>query len=275
MKQQMVIASLRTQKHSQQKRLFRNRAFALLGVVTLVIYVVLATREQKGIDDMLHAGKDSVNSSSLPSVQAIIETGTTTSQEVAYYHCVAGNQDSSSVDNHLVLLHGSKFTKEDWKTSGILDRFCTSTASLSVTALDLSVKASHSDLLAVLDDLQGAGKIQLPVAGVVTPSASGYSIIHGITTETISELMESIKRWIPVACYGILSVDDENVFASDEMKSWPILALHGDQDLLGKHSSQFLQFHSGATVKELSGMHAFYLASPESFVETVLAFLNE
>jgi hypothetical protein len=274
-KQAMVIASHRAQKNSQKKRLFRNRVFALLGVVTLVIYVVLATRQQKGIGDSMQQVGDFQSSSVIPNDPAIIETGKTTNEEVAYYHCVAGNQNASSVDNHLVLLHGSAFTKEDWKTSGILDLFCTSKASLSVTALDLSVKASHSDLLAVLDDLQGDGKIDLPISGLVTPSASGYAIIEGIEAGSISELLESIQRWIPVACNGILSVDNEDVFASAEMKSWPILAVYGDKDVLGKHSSEFFQTHSEASVQELSGKHTFYLGAPESFVRTVLAFLKD
>jgi hypothetical protein len=247
----------------------RNFTFVVLGMVTLTILIVL-TYTQIG---MPASRKRAEETSTLPSSleNSVIESGKTRTQGIEYYHCsaAADGETSSTPTQHLVLLHGSAFTKENWKTSGILAQFC---SKVFVTALDLHVSASLDDLISVLEDLKQEGKITLPVTGLVTPSASGKAIIEGFTTGRVDQLKGSIARWIPVACNALLKVDQDKLAS---LKSWPILAVYGDKDLPGQQSSKLLGDHSDAVVKELPGRHPCYLDSPKAFVETVLTFIGE
>jgi hypothetical protein len=101
-----------------------------------------------------------------------------TAHGIAYYHCRAtATTSTGNLLLDIILLHGSRFTKEDWKTSGILAEFCAS-PDVSVTALDLDIRATHSELEAVLTYLADKEQaIHLPVATIVTPSASGFTMI--------------------------------------------------------------------------------------------------
>ena len=187
---------------------------------------------------------------------------------IPYYHCAAATAlTSSSPSIDLVLLHGAAFTKEDWTTSGILQKFC-SQDGVRATALDLSITAKHDELFTVMDALTEVDRMALPVSGLVTPSASGTIVLGAITSGNVSTLRNYAQLWIPVAANAALK------YTADDLKvvqDWPILAIYGDRDSAGRRSSELLN-HSGTKtgVVELKGSHPCYLDSPSEFVDTVL-----
>ena len=197
-----------------------------------------------------------------------IESGTAAG--IPYYHCAsATSSTSSSPLIELVLLHGAAFTKENWKSSGILQKFCMQDG-VRVTALDLNIKDKHGELFTVLDALKESAIVRtLPVTGLVTPSASGTTILDAINTGNVETLRSDYAQmWIPVATNAALqySADDLQV-----LQDWPILAIYGDRDSAGRRSSELLQ-HSATNAKvvQLQGSHPCYLDSPDDFVRTIL-----
>jgi hypothetical protein len=192
---------------------------------------------------------------------------------VPYYHCAAA-AGGNPVVSHVVLLHGASFTKENWRAAGILQDFCTYSG-VSVTALDLSVSAPHDALIAVLQDLEAQGRISLPVSGLVTPSASGSTVVDWIFNGgDVTSLMQTyVTRWIPVAAGSVLlhSVAEYNATIAD----WKVLAIYGSADTSGARSAERLkEAVRDADVKELVGGHPVYLDSPVEFVQTVVDFLD-
>jgi hypothetical protein len=188
---------------------------------------------------------------------------TWTVKNIPYYHCSGSQQ-------HLVLLHGAKFTKEDWKTSGILDKLC-HYPGLSVVALDLPVSAGHQELIELLSTMQNEKLLSVPVA-LVTPSASGKTITDWIMTGNVSHLPNYISKWIPVAAGSVSSATDEQV--SSLSKTLPIFAIYGNRDRMGKKTTERLQSLAGAKTLELEGGHPCYLDSPAAFVAAVLEDLG-
>lgn len=211
-----------------------------------------------------------------------IESGTVL--KIPYYHCSSVSSSSTTTTADVVLLHGAAFTKEDWKTSGILELFCAPNSKLavSVTALDLSVQSKADILVQVLlaataEKLSTSGQPLIaggfPIAALVTPSASGSIILDGIASGHADLWKEFIRRWIPVATGAVLQYQKGN---NQELlvavKDWPILAIYGDLDVPGKQSSEFLHkiAPDSVTVVEMAGRHPVYLDSPNLFVETIL-----
>jgi hypothetical protein len=182
----------------------------------------------------------------------------------------------------LVLLHGAAFTKEDWKTSGIFDRFCQSMPDRSVVvALDLPVSAGQDELQNVLAALatlpesssnnKAAATISLPVT-LVTPSASGYSMVDWAKTDTSMEIIPRfVNHWIPVASKSVTSLSDDEL---ERLQAISILAIYGDQDSSGKQTSELLGAKANARVLELMGRHPVYLDSPGAFVTQVVNFIS-
>jgi hypothetical protein len=189
---------------------------------------------------------------------------------VDYFHCPrAGAGDASALD--LVLLHGAHFTKNDWKSSGILDKLC-QTPKLSVTALDLNSKASHEDLKNVLDSLRKAKIIQSKPVALVTPSASGYAIVDWISQSTIESLVKYVGYWIPVASPSISRAPDASLQGLKDRL--PILAIYGSKDSKGKVVSEKLHALSDAKLIQIQGGHPCYLDSPDTFTQELLDFLS-
>lgn len=197
--------------------------------------------------------------------------GTVGDDQISYYHQPAISPTEEN--HHLVLLHGSAFSKEDWKTSGIFGLFQRNFPSISVTALDLPVRADHRKLKKLLRSMRDEDLIvQLPVSGLVTPSASGKSITTWITAEAKSGLdMENyISLWIPVASYSVAKCRTSDLeFLQRDSSGISVLAIYGDQDGNGKKVMQSLHDHSGAKLLELPGRHPVYLDSPDAFVKAV------
>ena len=207
---------------------------------------------------------------SLSQSDVTIQSGT--AGGIPFYHCASATASSlspPSISIELVLLHGAAFTKEDWKTSGILQKFCMQDG-VRVTALDLSIKAKHGELFTVLDALKESALIStLPVTGLVTPSASGTTVLDAITTGNVATLRNNyVKMWIPVAANAALQYSADEL---QEVQDWPILAIYGDRDSAGRRSSELLQ-HSATNAKvvQLQGSHPCYLDSPDDFVRTIL-----
>jgi hypothetical protein len=107
--------------------------------------------------------------------------------EVSYYHQAATNRRPNVKIHHIVLLHGQRFTKENWKTSGILSMFNKQFPSIAVTACNLSCDADHYTLIDLLDKLESKGIISLPLSGLVTPSASGKTITDWLCEQIVND----------------------------------------------------------------------------------------
>ena len=188
---------------------------------------------------------------------------------VPYYHC--DGRGGNVI--HMVLLHGSAFTKEDWKTSGILEKFCR-IPSLGVSAMDLPVSANHEDLMSLLTAMREQKLVSTPVT-LVTPSASGKTIIDWIMStdgSVVDKLPSYVNRWIPIATYGVSKFSTGHL---DTLKKLDIstLAVYGDKDTNGKAVAGRLH-QTGARLVEVPGAHPCYLDSPQVFVDKVLDFLG-
>ena len=83
-----------------------------------------------------------------------------------------------------------------------------------------------------------------------------------------------IKVWIPVASPAVLSVRDDAPLAAFSLARIPVLAINGDQDVMGKKVTKKLESVANAKGVELKGSHAVYLDSPNIFVDTVMDFFS-
>ena len=173
--------------------------------------------------------------------------------------------------HHLVLLHGGAYSKEDWKDVGILDQFC-ATPQVSVTALDLSISADSETLKSLLNSLDASVDLELskPVV-LVTPSASGKTIVDWIMNGNASEIPDYIETWVPIATGSLVLASDAQI---ESLIPLPVLAFNGDQDTAGGKYSQRLATLIGAKAVELKGGHPVYLQSPDEFVQEILVFLG-
>ena len=194
-----------------------------------------------------------------------------------YYHCGPSPTQENTDLTELVLLHGAAFTKEDWKTSGIIDMLCDidneeDEGNLSISALDLPVSADGKELGLAFDALVSSKIVSGRSAIFVSPSASGMALTT--LAEDKGELVRIVKAWIPVAPPAVLKADDSTLLQYKESKI-PVLAIHGDQDAMGKKVTEKLSKLLDAEGIELFGRHPVYLDSPEEFVQEVMQFLAE
>jgi pimeloyl-ACP methyl ester carboxylesterase len=203
-----------------------------------------------------------------------------TANGVAYYHCPAvGDNDSTTKDYHIVLLHGSSFSKENWKKVGILGQFC-AVKRVSVTALDLNNGSDHIALKNVLDALVKQVGIRKPVV-LVTPSASGYTIADWLQSSSSSSSSSEIQRlptyvavWVPVAP-TLSTATDAQIVQGLGNTTVRTLAIHGSRDTSGARTSARLKrVLPNTKVVELIGGHPVYLQSPDEFVQAILDFLG-
>lgn len=181
-----------------------------------------------------------------------VKTGTKNDPQqpksLEYYHCGPIPTKSNPQLSELVLLHGAAFTKEDWKLSGILDKFCDinnneDEGDLSITAWDLPVSADGNELIAAYNAMVNEKRLSGSPVTFVTPSASGKSlaslgeIVH--EQDAHQELKLLVKCWIPVASGAVLKTSDEALLEFVHA-GIPILSIHGDQDAKGKEVSERL-----------------------------------
>lgn len=224
---------------------------------------------------------------------------TSSNLNLPYYHCGPlpttttttpdNNNNPSSSITELVLLHGAAFTKEDWKSSGILDMLCDinngeDEGNLSILALDLPVSSNGIQLANAFDACVEKQVLSGRSATFVTPSASGKSLVSlgemaannddSSGNNNNKELTRIIKAWIPVASGAVLGATDATLL-SYKQANIPVFAIHGDQDSGGKKVTEKLKSLIGAKGVELVGRHPVYLDSPEEFVQEVMQFLDE
>jgi hypothetical protein len=241
---------------------WRPRLFAFLGIIGVACILCRAGKKIKGtnmVDTMSQEPKEVSSDSTIVSASI---------QGVPYYHC--DGRGNNVV--HMVFLHGARFSKEDWKTSGILEQFC-KVPSLSVSAVDLPVSAGHSDLKKILTAMQEEQLISKPVT-LVTPSASGKTLTDWMINGNVNELPKFVNIWIPVAAGSVGKVSDDQVKSVKTLDGFSILAVYGDKDNGGKVTSDRLETIAGAKKVELPGSHPVYLDSPDAFVTTVLDYLG-
>lgn len=205
-------------------------------------------------------------------------------KSLSYYHCGETLTSSSynKKDNEIILLHGAKFTKENWIESEILLNLCikgndnaSEQGRLSVSALDLSVSADGSGLKSAFDSLVQNGILSGRPVVVITPSASGKTIVSMITEGMESTLKEIVKIWMPVASPAVIGVKDDMKFKVFQDLNIPILAMNGDGDAMGKKVTKRLVDFAGAKGVEMKGGHPCYLDSPSVFEDTVLSFIRD
>jgi hypothetical protein len=162
------------------------------------------------------------------------------------------NKPSTRNRQDIILLHGAAFMKQDWKTLGILDRFC-QYQGIAMTALNLPVLAKHAQLQAVLEVLAANGHKQLiqslPIAGLVMPSALGLTVGDWIFNGISGNIQKYVTCWIPVAVGLVLQYRASDFASKIASNHWKILAIYGDQDKPRHKSSKLLQNAvNGATI---------------------------
>lgn len=247
----------------------RNNTTTKLGVAgilcTFLLYLALGSGS--GAPQSVQQGTKMASSMSKDIVMGTVK-------DIPYYHCGGGGQGSGNSARHLVLLHGAAFTKLNWKVSGIMDQFC-KVPNLVVSAMDLPVSAGPVELKSLLKAMQGEQLISSthPIA-LVTPSASGRTMIDWMVQGSVGEISKFVDKWIPVATVGLSKATDEQVKSLATVNGLSILAVYGDRDKKGKVVSERLQSLAKAKLVELEGGHPCYLDSPDAFVQTVLEFLE-
>lgn len=212
--------------------------------------------------------------------------------EVSYYQCgtLPDRTRRPMASHQIILLHGARFTKEDWRTSGIMEDLCQQhdPGFYTVTALDLPVSSSYRELQQVLEALQKERLVHLPVRALVTPSASGFALTSWIQSQEDAEsdhgnMQDFFQTWVPVAAGSVLKLTDEDWKRfSKSNHNIDVLAIHGDRDHMGKESSELLMTqispknseNPATRIIELPGGHPCYLDSPRQFVDTLRNYLH-
>ncbi|KAG7339089.1 hypothetical protein IV203_025819 [Nitzschia inconspicua] len=263
--------------NNNNDRLFSWQTATVIGVTVLLFLYMHSLSQQQRINQPQNVNKQQQQKqqhqqqqqqqgiSRMNSIQqGRTETG------VEYYHCRPVKDDETKPTQHLILLHGSRFSKEDWKTSGILQQFC-SIPGLTVSALDFSVASTHKDFRRLMDE---SSLFTPPVTAVVTPSASGQIVTEWMTNGHITKMPLYMHTWIPVAVGSVHSTTQTQL---QDLKGTgvDILAIYGDQDRVAGHdTSMLLQKWAGATTVELNGGHPCYLDSPDEFVQVIQSHLG-
>jgi len=263
------------------KRRKTNRHLVAVGILVAVA-VAVSFRFRNRSPDVTH---QSNVESSLDSTEKVetkdfdqneeMQTRTeiqlaTTSTNVSYYHC---SQDDFP-KYHLVLMHGARFSKQDWKEKGILQTWCDN-PQVSVTALDQPPTAFGAVWFhETIDALEEDKKLDTPVV-LVSPSKSGLVISDWIMGgASVSLIDKYIRMWIPIAPGSMASASDSQMAQLGKALNHRILAIYGDQDAMGAKVSKRMKENAGATLVELPGGHPVYLDVPEQFVQVVNEYLG-
>lgn len=260
-------------KRKQQSR-FRTLLIVGLGAILVSVFFVLVSNNEKDHDAVLESKNDKDGDAAVVEDLAngnVEYSLNGQSRSVAYYHCASQMPQADS--QHLVLLHGSSFTKENWKRSGILDTLCEDPF-LSVSAVDLPVSAGHEDLMGMLSAMKDSHLIDLPVA-MVSPSASGRTITDWVARGNVEDLPNYVHRWIPVACGSVKSLTSDQLAEMAQLQpDFSVFAIYGDRDSGGRSVTNLLMTSVGAKGLELEGGHSVYLNSPDEFCDAVLDDLH-
>jgi len=194
-----------------------------------------------------------------------------------YLYCKRVGSVSDGLE--VVMLHGAAFSTKDWQTSGILEGLCDprlQSMISSVIALDLPVSSDGDMLTEVMFSLISEGVLNNRPKILVTPSASGKSMVtlaESIVSSSnqkkeLENLQRFIKMWVPVASPAVksMSADAMKLFLDNKI---PIHAIYGSLDVMGSTVSKKLETYAGASVTEIYGHHPCYLDSPETFMRLI------
>jgi len=197
---------------------------------------------------------------------------------VPYIHCgVVYSGKNGKKPKELLLLHGAKYNKETWVQSNILPSFCNLDPTLSVIAVDLPVRANGEELTKLFSGLKKAKKISGEPLAIVSPSASGKSVLDllDLSTTDTHAVTQIIRGWIPVACGSITHASD-HVLRQVNTLHIPTLAIYGSLDKTGKVVSEKLKDAGKAyvNVMGLNGGHPVYLDDTSRFINYVSMFIN-
>jgi hypothetical protein len=152
-----------------------------------------------------------------------------------------------------------------------LDLTCPHT---NVLALDLSTSADSIQLRSILDTLHDSNVLTLPRVTLVTPSASGWTMVDWLLRGQADSIPDYMTTWVPVAVGRLAStyISNEQIQAMAGLTH--VLAIYGDRDTAGGRLSDKLGTFIGASVVELPGGHPVYLESPNDFVANILEFIG-
>ena len=188
---------------------------------------------------------------------------------IPYLSCSSDEGNKISI----VMLHGAAFKKEDWKRGDILQTLCNN--DYNVMALDLPVRAGRKELKdalkAIVED-NNNNINQLPITALVTPSASGFTIVDWIQNADKS-LSQYIEKWIPVAPGSVQQATTEEL---NLLSGIPILAIYGSKDSMGKKVSTRLGSNLSEETKVVeipNATHPCYLDDPQRFIKEVVQFV--
>jgi len=247
----------------KQMRRVNNSVVLLLTGGILAVYYYSKTRLSRSI-------LKSATAKVTGEIISGITKGATDYSDVSYYHCENAFEDACT-GVELLLLHGAKFTKENWNDSGLLQKLCKE--NVSVTAIDLSVSSDGNGLIGVFDSLTSEGVISGKPLVIVSPSASGKSVIS--LASTFNEYLDKlIRAWVPVACPSIMSASSEALKLIPS-KNIPVLSLYGTRDSRGKEVNKRLISLSNAQSAEIEGGHPCYFDSPDDFVKVLFQFIED
>lgn len=199
---------------------------------------------------------------------------------VPYIHCgkFYSGKNNEPQPKELLLLHGAKYKKETWLESNILPTFCSLDPTLSVVAVDLSVKASGQELTKLFTGLKNEKILSGKPLTILSPSASGRSVLDLLeaSTKDTRAVTQIMKGWIPVACGGVTFASD-HVLGQLSTLHIPTLAMYGNLDKTGKQVSEKLKEagKSYVTVMDLNGGHPVYLDDTSRFINYVSMFIDK
>ena len=258
--------------YSVKKNKLGFNRYGLIFIALAFVAMALIFMNSKGVTEDSHTSSLQMGSTTTIRKQGILSATVEYSvygdvRRVPYYYC-----NASRGNRHLVLLHGAKFTKEDWKESGILKTLCDN-SQLSVKAVDLPVQAGHRDLMAMLTSLSKSSNTKLPVA-LVTPSASGMTITDWMATGRISDLPRFVEKWIPVAAGSVMAATEDQLARMAHLDDFGVFAIFGSKDRMGRETTGRLETFVGAKILEMEGRHACYLDSPMDFCSAVFEELG-
>ena len=202
---------------------------------------------------------------------------------ISYYHC-GPKYSYEAINNNdieILLLHGAIYNKEHWRKSGILQKLCIN-EKVSVTAADLSVSSDGNGLYDLFNSLVEDSVISGRPLNVVTPSASGKSVVSlaeyvGSSVEEEERyhyLERMVKSWTPIASGSVLLASEESL-AVFHTKDIPVLAMHGKEDIMGLKVTDRLVKFANAEKAVTDGGHAGYFDVPDAFADILLTFLEK
>jgi hypothetical protein len=99
------------------KQFYLLTALATVGTVLLLTIFSFTRNKESTKAEVLNLG-------AAVSSQISVSIVTGEAGGISYYHCKGQLPSSGSNEIPLLLLHGAKFSKEDWKQSGILGDLC-------------------------------------------------------------------------------------------------------------------------------------------------------